>query len=181
MGVQYTVPAVGAFSGKCDVGSGAIELGAPLNQFFNPSRAFFHQDTRRIRIAQSIAGFEGVVEVQADFVVVAQSRSDTALRVLRIGLSDLPLSKAQDAPRRGELHRGAQTGNASAHNDEVGFARNSPHRCSSVVAECFRVLSIHGDGTTHKRPRIEHTGLDSPNGTAYSRLPIGLLSDLPLH
>src|SRR5271165_5239948 len=71
MRMQHAAAAVGAFARERDFGARTIELGAPFNQLFNTYRAFLDQDTRRLFITEPIAGFQSVVEMQADFVVIA--------------------------------------------------------------------------------------------------------------
>ena len=65
--------------------------------------------------------------MQADFVVVAERGGDAALRILRVGFGDFALGQTQHAARGREFHRSAQAGDARAHNDEIGFGRQSFH------------------------------------------------------
>ena len=44
------------------------------------------------------------------------------------------LARQSTRPAEGEFHRGAQTGNARANNDEIGFGRKRVHRTSFMVA-----------------------------------------------
>ena len=123
MGMQYTVAAMGAFPGEGNLGARAIELGAPLDQLFDAHRTFFHQDAGCRLVTQSVAGFQRVVEMQADFVVVAERGRDAALRVLRVRFGDFTLGEAKHTPRRSEFHGSAQTRDACTYYDEIGFAR----------------------------------------------------------
>ena len=66
MSVQHAVAAVRAFAGEGDLGAGAIELRAPLDQLFDARRAFFDQDARGFFVAQSIAGLQRVFQMQTE-------------------------------------------------------------------------------------------------------------------
>ena len=143
MGVQHAVAAVRAFAGEGDLGAGAIELRAPLDQLFDARRAFFHQDARGLFVAQAVAGLQRVLQMQADFIVIAERGGDAALRVLRVGLRDLALGQTQHAARGRQFHRGPQAGDARAHDDEIGFGRKSLHG----VLDGFMVARRQSAGT----------------------------------
>ena len=55
MSVQDTAPAVRALACKRDLRSRTIEFRTPLDELFNPWRAFFDQDARCFLVAQTIA------------------------------------------------------------------------------------------------------------------------------
>ena len=86
------------------------------------AEAFFHQDARGLFIAQAVAGLQRVVQMQADFIFVAQGRRDTALRVLRVGSVTSCLARHSTRPAEASSHRSSQTCNAGANNDEVGIS-----------------------------------------------------------
>ena len=121
MGVQHAVAAVCAFAGEGDLGAGAVELGAPLDQLFDARRTFFDQHARGFFVDQAVAGLQRVFQMQPNFIVVAERGGDSALRILRIGLGDFALCQTQHPAGRRKFHRGAQAGNARAHHDEIGF------------------------------------------------------------
>ena len=118
MGMQNPVAAMCAFAGKGELGSLAIELRAPLNQFFDALRAFLHQDFRGFRIAQTIAGNERVLQVQADFVFVAECGGDAALGILGGRVGDFSLRQDHDAASGGQFDGSPQAGDSRALSDE---------------------------------------------------------------
>src|SRR5215472_4066299 len=69
--------------------------------------------------------------MKADFVLIAQRRGNSALRILRVGFSDLAFGETKNTSIGGKLHRSTQAGDAGAHNDEVGFSRQRCHEESS--------------------------------------------------
>ena len=71
-------------AGECEFRALAIELSAPLNQLLNPLWPFFHQDFRCLGVYQSVAGVDGVLQMQADLVFVAEGYCDSTLGILRI-------------------------------------------------------------------------------------------------
>src|SRR5664280_1876202 len=73
------------FASECDLGAGAIELRTPRDELLDTVRAFFHQDARSLFVAQAVTRLERVLQVEADFVVVAKRGGDATLRVLRVG------------------------------------------------------------------------------------------------
>ena len=125
--VQDAAAAMRALARECDLRTGAIEFRAPLDQLFDARRTFFHQDARGFLVAKAVAGLQRVFEMQPNFVVVAECRCDTTLRVLGVRLRDLALGEAKHATRGGKFHRRAQAGDTRANNDEIGFGRKSWH------------------------------------------------------
>ena len=75
------------------------------------------------RVAQPVAGVQRVLQVQADFVFIAERGGDSALRPLRIGVSDFPLGQHNHAAGRRQFDGGAQPGNSGANHQEVRFGR----------------------------------------------------------
>ena len=128
MCMQNTTAAVSSLASESNFGSGAIKLRAPLDELLNASRAFFHQHPRSFFVAKTIARFQRVVQVQADFVIVAQCGGDAALGVLGVRLRDFAFGEAKNPSNAGEFHRSAQTRDSSAYNDEVSFCRQLIHR-----------------------------------------------------
>ena len=80
MRVENPRTAVRSFARERQPGSGAVELRAPLDKLRDVLRAFFHQQGHGFRPAQAVAGVEGVLFVQPDFVFVRKCDSDSALR-----------------------------------------------------------------------------------------------------
>jgi len=137
--VQHPVAAVRTLARENNLCASAIELRAPFDQLFDALRTFFHQHASGFFVAQAVAGPEGVFQMQADFVVVAERSSDTALRVTRVRLRNLALSEAEHAARRSELHRSAQAGYARTNYDEIGFRWKSWH-CGFMVARAIGAI-----------------------------------------
>ena len=79
--VQNPITAVRAFASKCQLGAVAVELSSPCDQFFDSLGCVFHQDLGGFWIAETIASHQRVLEVQADFILVAQRCRDSALCV----------------------------------------------------------------------------------------------------
>src|SRR5271169_3290644 len=121
--MQDPATTVSSFAGEGDFGARTVELSAPLDQLLDADWAFFDQDTCGLSVTQSVAGFEGVVEMQADLVVVTERSRDATLGVLGVGLGHFTLGKAENASCRREFHRGTQARDACTNNDEVGLGR----------------------------------------------------------
>ena len=127
VGMQHAAAAVRAFAGEGDLGAGAVELRAPLDQLLDARRPFFDQHARGLFVAQAVAGLQRVFQMQPDFIFIAERGRNAALRILRVGLRDFALGEAEHAACGRKLHRSAQAGNARAHHDEVGLGRKSFH------------------------------------------------------
>ena len=96
MRVKDAIPAVRAFQRKQKFRSFTIELNAPLDQFLNRARTFLNQNANGLPIAQAGAGDHRVLLVEFDFVVVAESGRDPALRVFGRGFSKTIFGDHQD-------------------------------------------------------------------------------------
>ncbi len=138
MSVQHAVAAVRAFARERDLGAGAVELGAPLHQLLDARRTFFDQHARGFFVHQAVAGLQRVFQMKRNFVVIAERGGDSALRILRVGFGDLTLGEAENAAGGSEFHRGAQSGNTRANNDEIGFGRKSWFIADFMVARSVR-------------------------------------------
>jgi hypothetical protein len=75
----------------------AVEVGAVLYQFDDVARAFFNEDADGFGIAKPRAGFDRVLKVQPQVVVVAQYDSYAPLRVFCIRFGYHIFSEHQDA------------------------------------------------------------------------------------
>src|SRR5664280_1593561 len=95
MRMQHAIAAVRAFAGECQLGPVTIELGAPRDQFLNPWWTFLHQYASGLNIYQSIAGIDGVLQVQADFIFIAEGNRDSTLGILCVRFRDFTLSQAE--------------------------------------------------------------------------------------
>ena len=119
MGMQNTVSAVSPLAPESELGSVTIELSTPGNQFLDPLGGIFHQNTRSGFVAQAIAGVEGVLEMQADFVFVAESCGNSSLRKLRAGVGDFTLDEHDNASGGREFDGGTQPGDSGANDEKV--------------------------------------------------------------
>ena len=123
MRVQNAGPAVRRFARERQLRAGAIEFGPPLDQLRDVLRTFFHQQRNGFGAAQSVAGLDGVLLVQADFVFVAEGHRDAALRPGRGGIAQIGLGQDQHAARGAELDCGAQPGDSGPDDNIVGAIR----------------------------------------------------------
>ena len=127
MRMQNSIAAMSAFTPKGELGTLAIELRSPRNQFFDPLRSVLNQNFRSFWIAQAIAGIQRVLQVQADLIFVAERCGDSALRELRAGIRDLALHKHHHPPRRSEFDRCPQACNSCADDQKIGLRRGGWH------------------------------------------------------
>src|SRR6266446_7748185 len=122
--VQDAVAAVGALARERKLGSVAIKLCAPLDQFFNARRTFFDEHADGFHIAQAVSGDERVLKVQAHFVFVAKGGCDSYLRVVHSGVAHLTLGEHEHAADVGKFNSSAEPGNAGADDQEIAFGRS---------------------------------------------------------
>src|SRR5258708_17111726 len=119
--MQNAIAAVSAFAPKGELGSVAIKLSTPRDQLLNALRGFFDEDLGGLGIAEAIAGIQGVLQMQADFIFVAESGSNASLGVLRAGVSDLPLGENEHAASWSQFNCRAQSGHSRANNQKTNF------------------------------------------------------------
>ena len=82
VGMQDPIPAVRTLTREGQLGAAAIELCAPMNQFFYSLRAFFDQYPCGFDIAKTVACVKSVLKVKRDFVLVAEGGGNSALGIL---------------------------------------------------------------------------------------------------
>jgi len=117
--MQHAIAAVRAFARKQQLRTLAIKCSAPLDQPLYCSRTFLYERANRLFITQSVAGDYRVVFMQFHFIVIAESRGNSALSVLGGRFAQRILGYNQHTPRRGELDCRAQTGNTCSNHDEI--------------------------------------------------------------
>ena len=118
--MQHAVPAVRPFASEHELGAVAIELRAPGNQLLDARRPLFHQDFHRIGITQAIAVAESVLQVQADFIFVAE-RGNSTLGILRVGVGNFFFRQHEHTTSFRQFNRGPQARDTSADHYEVGL------------------------------------------------------------
>ena len=79
--MQDTVAAVGPFAGKSKFATLTVELGTPLDEFFDCPGTFVDQRVNGCRIAETIAGIERILLVEGDLIIVTQGGSYPALGI----------------------------------------------------------------------------------------------------
>jgi hypothetical protein len=119
MGVKYAIAAVRRLPRKCETRAAAVKLRSPLDEFLNALGPLFDEHASGGNIYESVTGFDGVLKVQLDFVIVAERNGDASLRVLRVAFADLLLGNHEHASRISQANRGAQSGYTAAYDDEV--------------------------------------------------------------
>src|SRR5579875_2580032 len=110
---------VGAFAREREPGALAIELSAPCDQLLDGGRTFFDQGANCFGIAEAVAGNEGVLLVQFDLIVVAESRSYASLRIFGGRFLQTVFGDDKHPAGRGELNCGAETCNAGPYDDVI--------------------------------------------------------------
>jgi hypothetical protein len=120
--VQNAIAAVRSFAAERQFGAFAIELSTPANQLFNSLWSILNQNARRIGIAKTIAGVECVLQVQADFIFVAECGGNAALRELGAGVCNFAFYQHEHAARWGKLDCGTQSGDSGADHQKIGFS-----------------------------------------------------------
>jgi hypothetical protein len=119
VGVEDARAAVGGFAGERELGARAVEFGAPFDELGDVARAFFDQEGNRFGIAEAVAGVDGVLLVEADFVFVGEGNGDAALGVGGGGFGEVGFSEDQDAAGLAEFDGGADACDAGAYDEVV--------------------------------------------------------------
>ena len=127
MGVQNAIAAMRAFTSKSELGALAVKFGAPLNEFLDAPGGVLDEGFGSFNIAQAVAGDESVLQVQADFVFIAEGGGNSALGELGIGIGNLTLGEDGHASRGRQFDGGTESGDASSDDQKIGFRRYRLH------------------------------------------------------
>jgi hypothetical protein len=119
--MEDAIAAMCAFAAKGKLGTFTIELRPPGDEFLNALRRLLDQDLCGLGITQAITSIQGVLQVQADFIFVAERRCDPALRVLRAGIRDLTFSQHQHTSGGRQLNGRAQSGDPGSDDEKVNL------------------------------------------------------------
>lgn len=92
----------------------AIKGRAPLDQLFDGARTILDERPDGFGVAEAIAGAQGVLFVELDFVVFGERGGDAALGVLGGRFAEFVLRQDKDTAAVGQFHGGAETGYSRA-------------------------------------------------------------------
>ena len=98
----------------------AVEIGTPRQQFVDVAGPVGHQHPHRVRIAQAVAGGDGVARVQVRRVVRPHRRRHTALGITGVALTGVGLGQNGHLAGLRQRQCGPQAGHAAADDEEVG-------------------------------------------------------------
>jgi hypothetical protein len=123
VGVENARAGVGRFAGAEELSGMAvsivIEVGAPLDQFFNAEKAFANKDFCSGAKNNSIACVYGVFQMQSNVFVAFRCDSDSTLRVMGVGLAEGLLGDYQDIAVVGQLDGCAEARDARSHHQKI--------------------------------------------------------------
>ena len=139
--MQDAITAVRALAGECQLRALAIKLRPPMDEFLNAVGALLYEHLGRLGIAQAIPRSEGVLEMQADFVFVAERGGDATLRPMRGGVSHFLLSQNHDSACACQFNGRSQPGDAGTNDNKISFSWRSLH-----LEKCY-----HACGTAVRR------------------------------
>jgi hypothetical protein len=67
------------------------------------------------------------LQVQADFIFIAERRGDATLRKLRVGVGNFALGEHRHSSRRRKLDGSSQSGNSRSDDQKIRFSRYRLH------------------------------------------------------
>ena len=124
MRVQNSTAGVGVFQPEYQLCSVVL---SPADQFVNALRRFFQQELYRGQIANPIARLERILQVQTDFILIAQPRR-IAFRIVRLEVGEFFLGKHKHTPGLGQFDGRAQAGDARADHHEISLGWKDLHK-----------------------------------------------------
>ena len=114
----------------------AVKARIPAQQLIHACRSFFHQDARRQRIHQPIAGSQRVLQMQSNVLRTANRHRDPALRILRVRFAQRLFSDNKHPSRIRQRDGGAKSGNAGSDDQKIRVCRktgSSPHESEPII------------------------------------------------
>ena len=142
MRVEDAVAGVGSLAGEEEARAVLVELGAPVHEFLDGGGAFLNERMNGGDVAEAIAGVEGVLFVEADFVVIRQGDGDATLGVFGGGFFQAVFGDYEHAAGGGEFNGGAETCYAGANDEEIG-SEGVQGLCSGLLIPMV-VLKVWG-------------------------------------
>jgi len=118
--MQDAAAAVRSLAGEQETRAFAVELGSPGDQLFDPGGTFAGEHAHRRGVAEAVAGGDGVLLVEGNFVIVGEGDGDAALCVFGGGLVQAAFGDDQYTPGGGEFDGGAKAGDTAANNQKIG-------------------------------------------------------------
>jgi hypothetical protein len=119
--VENAGAAVSGFTGEGELGACTIEFGAPFDELGDVLGAFFDEEGNGFGTAEAIAGVEGVLLVEANFVFVGEGDGNAALRVGGGGFVEIGFGEDEDRAGLAELDGGADTCYTGADDEIIGL------------------------------------------------------------
>ena len=121
VGVEDAGTAVSGFAGEGELGAGAIKFGAPIDELSDVLGTFFDEESDYVGAAKAVAGVEGVLLVEADFVFVAEGDGDAALGVGGGGFGEIGLGEDENSAGLAEFNCGAHAGDSGTDDEVIGL------------------------------------------------------------
>ena len=121
MSVQNAIATVRALAREREAAvTLTVERRTPIDQLLNGRWTLLDQGVDSGVVAESVAGIDGVLLMQLDFVFVAQDDGDSALRIFGRRLAEAVFSDDEDAAGIGQFNRRAESGDTCANHQEIG-------------------------------------------------------------
>jgi hypothetical protein len=113
--------AVSGFAGESELSAGAIKFCTPFEELGDVLRAFLDEERNSVGATEAIAGVDGVLFAEADFVFVAEGDGDAALGVGGGGFGEIGLGEDENGAGLAELDGGAQAGDSGTYDEVIGL------------------------------------------------------------
>jgi hypothetical protein len=101
------------------IGPGAIKLHPQRNEPTNSSGSLFSQNTRRLRIAQTSARSQRILQVQFGAIIGSQSHGKTTLSVTSVTLTKLAFGKKRYPQVRRQAQGDGKASYSTANNYHI--------------------------------------------------------------
>ena len=118
---EDAAPAVCSFPGERKPFADFVELRPPGDQFLNPFRSFFHQDSHGLATTEAVTGFQRIGEMAADVVFFAERHRDATLGIHGVAFQGMPFGQHQHTPGAAQFNGRAQPGDAASDDEKVCF------------------------------------------------------------
>src|ERR1700758_4066570 len=128
--VQNSTASVGIFQSEYQLCSMML---SPCDQFVNALRRFFQQEFHRSQIANPIARRDRILQVQTDFIFIAQP-GRIAFWIIRLEAGEFFLGKHKHTSGLGQCNCRTQASDARADHHEVSLGWKDLHKPGGIVS-----------------------------------------------
>ena len=119
MGMKYSFPRMGRLHGKVEFRPLFVKFSAPRYEFKYSFRSFFNKNLYRIFPAETVTRPQGILKMDAHFILITQGNGNTSLRIFGTAFSRPVFCNNKDTAVWSKFYRSPEARNTTSYNKKI--------------------------------------------------------------